>query len=370
MREVTGGELGEEGVPHSRMGWGGQRSRLFSTRNRLRSRPVLALGSRASAPGSPSPTPRGCGPFKGGWGRGAGRVVSVSSAHAALPELGRPASPRVPADECPRGQAGLAPWVGGVPRGTNPSWTAGQERLDHEARDPGVATPGLLWLISGPAGPGHLAPESPRARSPAPGELAPPRGPPGPCSPGAAAEPELGLDRDCARARAEHGSGLGAAGRGLGGAADPLRRLAAHRARLAAAVCPRLVPAAGARGPEPGTRLRRPAGGLPAGGRVALAAPAAGRSGGRPGGARRPGPPGVTFRLQVFPGELAAGLGASAQRAGLQGWGELDRSTSGVPSLSLSFQGWHCSLILGEGGDPLGNLLASLPFRGRRKGCR
>lgn len=60
---------------------------------------------------------------------------------------------------------------------------------------------------------------------------------------------------------------------------------------------------------------------------MAHAAAAAGHSGRRPGGARSPGPPGVTLRLQVFPGELAAGLGASAQRAGLQGRGELNRST-------------------------------------------
>ena len=116
---------------------------------------------------------------------------------------------------------------------------------------------------------------------------------------------------------------MGAAGRGLGSPADPLRRLTAHGVGLAAAVCPGLVAGAGPRGPGPGTRLRCRARRLPAGaGRVALAAEAKGDSGRRTRGARRPGPSGISLRLQVFPGELAAGLGASAERAGLQGWGE------------------------------------------------
>ena len=79
-------ELRGAGVPPI-PGWGGvvKDPAHFPPRNLLPV-PLLPPSSRAGVPGPLSPAPRGCGSFKAGWGRGAGRVVSVSSAHAALRE--------------------------------------------------------------------------------------------------------------------------------------------------------------------------------------------------------------------------------------------------------------------------------------------
>lgn len=106
-------ELGERGSTPI-LEWGGavKDPAYFQFRNLLRSRLVLQYSSSSLAQGSPNPAPRGCGPFKGGWGRGAGGVVSVSSAHASLPE---PA----PAGEPPR-FCSLVPAPG--PRGPRGGW--------------------------------------------------------------------------------------------------------------------------------------------------------------------------------------------------------------------------------------------------------
>lgn len=71
----------------------------FQTGDLLPSPLVLPTSSRAGAQGSLSSAPRGCGSFKGGGDGGASRVVSVSSAHAALPE---PVPAREPQRLCKR----------------------------------------------------------------------------------------------------------------------------------------------------------------------------------------------------------------------------------------------------------------------------
>lgn len=97
-------DLGEGVLPRLQHGRGGHRCCLLS----IPEPPSLARGPPAPLRRqSPSPAPRGCGSFKGGWGRCAGRVVSVSSAHAALPE---PVPVREPPRLCRRGLAELKPW--------------------------------------------------------------------------------------------------------------------------------------------------------------------------------------------------------------------------------------------------------------------
>lgn len=141
------GELGEGGSTPI-LEWGGvvKDPAYFQLRNLLGSRLVLQYSSSSLKQGSLSPAPRGCGPFKGGWGRGAGRVVSVSSAHASFSE---PA----PAGEPPR-FCRLVP--ARVPRGPRGGWeeSGARRRLtrvglpdqsrsdsDYRETDSGVTTP-------------------------------------------------------------------------------------------------------------------------------------------------------------------------------------------------------------------------------------